>query len=48
MVVTTNSHCKSVTMSGTIFYSSEYDNHIVKSTIVILYYIFLVDIAIKK
>ena len=48
MVVTTNSHCKSVTISGTIFYSWDYYNHIVKSTIIILYYIFLVDIAIKN
>ena len=48
MVVTTNSHCKSVTISGTIFYSWDYYNHIVKSTIIILYYIFVVDIAIKN
>ena len=48
MVVTTNSHCKSVIISGTIFYSQDYYNHIVKSTRVILYCIFLVDIAIKN
>ena len=48
MVVTTNSHCKSVIMSGTIFYSWDYYNHIVKFTIIILDYIFLVDIAIKN
>ena len=48
MVFTTNSHCKSVIISGTIFYSWDYYNHIVKSTITILYYIFLVDIAQKK
>ena len=47
MVVTTNSHCKSV-ISGTIFYSWDYYNDIVKSTSIILYCIFLVDIAIKK
>ena len=38
VVVTTNSHCKSVIISGTIFYSWDYYNHIVKSTIIILYY----------
>ena len=48
VVVTTNSHCKSVIISGTIFYSWDYCNHIVKSTIIIVYYIFLVDIAIKN
>ena len=48
MVVTTNSHCKNVIISGTIFYSRDYYNHIVKSTIIILYYIFLFDIAIKN
>ena len=48
MVVTTNYHCKSFIISGTIFYSWNYYNHIVKSTILILYYIFLVDIAIKN
>ena len=48
MVVTTNSHCKSVIISGTIFYIWDYYNHIVKSTIIILYYIFLGDIAIKN
>ena len=47
MVVTTNSHCKSVIIIGTIFSSWDYYNHIVKSTIIILYYIFLIDIAIK-
>ena len=47
MVVTTNSHCKSDIINGTIFYSRDYYNHIVKSTITILYYIFLVDMAIK-
>ena len=29
MVVTTNFHCKSVIISGTIFYSWNYYNHIV-------------------
>ena len=48
MVVTPNSHCKSVIKSGTIFYSWEYYDHIIKYTIIILYYIFLVDIAIKN
>ena len=48
MVVTTNSYCKSVIISGTILYSWDYYNHIVKSTIIILYYIFLVYIAIKN
>ena len=48
MVVTTNSHCKSFIISGTIFYSWDYYNHIVKSTIIVLYYIFLVYIAIKN
>ena len=48
MVVTKNSHRKSVIISGTIFYSSDYYNHIVESTIIILYYIFLVDKAMKK
>ena len=48
MVVTTDSHCKSVIISGTIFYSWDYYNYIVESTIIILYYIFLVDIAIKN
>ena len=48
MVVTTNSYCKSVIISGTIFYIWDYYNHIVKSTKIILYYIFLVDIAIKN
>ena len=48
MVVTTNSHRKSVVISGTIFYSWNHYNHIVKSTIIILYYILLVDIAIKN
>ena len=47
MVVTTNSHCKSVIISGTIFYSWDYYNYIVKSTIT-LYYIFLVDIGVKN
>ena len=46
MVVTTNSHCKSVIISGTIFHSWEYCNHIIKYTIIILYYMFLIDIAI--
>ena len=45
MLVITNSHGKSVIISETIFYSWDYYNHIVKSTIIILYYIFLVDIA---
>ena len=48
MVVTTNSHCKSVKISGTIFDSWDYYNHIVESTIIILYYILLVDITIKN
>ena len=48
MVVTTNSHCKNVITSGTIFYSWDYDNHTVKSSIIILYYIYLVDMFIKK
>ena len=48
MVVTTNFHCESVIISGTIFDSWDYYNHIVKSTIIILSYIFLVDIAIKN
>ena len=48
MVVTTNSHCESVIRSGNVFYSWDYYNHIVKSTIIIFYYIFLVDIAIKN
>ena len=48
MVVATNSHCKSVIINGTRFYNWDYYNHIVKSTIIILYYIFLVDIAIKN
>ena len=43
MVVATNSHVKIVIISGTIFY-----NHTVKSTIIKLYYIFLVDIAINN
>ena len=47
VVVTNDSHCKSVIISGTIFYSWDYYNHIVKTTIIILYYIFVVDIAIK-
>ena len=38
MVVTRNSHCKSVIISGTIFYSWDYYNYIVKSTIISLYY----------
>ena len=46
MVVTINSHCKSPIVSGTIFYSWDYYNHIVESTIIILYYIFLVFLAI--
>ena len=47
MVVTTNSHCKSVVISGTIFYRSDrYD--ILNSIIIILYYDFLVDIAMKN
>ena len=41
MVVTTNSHCKSVIISGTLFYSWDYYNHTVKSAIIILYYIFI-------
>ena len=48
LVVSTNSHGKSVIISGTIFYNWDYYNHIVKSTIMILYYIFLADIAMKK
>ena len=48
IVVTTNSHCKSVIISGTVFYSSDYHNHVVKSIIIILNYFFLVDIAIKN
>ena len=52
MVVTTNSHCKSFIVSRTIFYSWDYYNYIVKSiiisTIIYLYYIFLVDVAIKN
>ena len=48
MVVSTSSRYKSVIISVTIFYSWDYYNHIVKSTIIILYYIFLVDIAIKN
>ena len=48
MAVTTNSHCKSVIISGTIFYSWDYYNHILKSTIIILYNIFLADIAIRN
>ena len=48
MVAITNSHCECVIISGTIFYSWDYYNNIVKSTIIILYYIFLVDIAIKN
>ena len=48
MVVTTNFHCKSVIIGGTIFYIRDYYNHIVESTIIILYYIFLVDIAIQN
>ena len=48
MVVTTNYHCRIFIISGTIFYSWDYHNHIVKSTITILYYIFLVDIGIKN
>ena len=47
-VVNTNSHCKSVIIIGTIFYSWDYYNHIVKSTIIILNYIFLVDISIEN
>ena len=47
MVVTTNSHCKSV-IKVEPYFSWDYYNHIVKSTIIILYYIFLVDIAIKN
>ena len=48
IVVITNSHCKSFIISGTIFYSWDYYNHIVESTIIILYYIFLVGIAVKN
>ena len=48
VVITTNFHCKDVIISGTLFYSWDYYNHIVKSTIMMLYYIFLVDIAIKN
>ena len=48
MVVTTESHCKIVIISGIIFYRWDYYNHIVKSTIIILYYIFLADIDIKN
>ena len=47
VVVITNSDCKSVTISGTIFYRWDYYNYIIKSTI-ILYYIFLVDLTIKN
>ena len=39
MVDTTSSHCKSVIISGIIFYSWDYSNHIVKSTIYFFYYI---------
>ena len=48
MVVTTNSYCKSVITNETIFHSLNYYNIIVKSTIIILNYIFLVDIAIQN
>ena len=48
MVVTTKSHCKSVVISGTLLYSWNYYNQKVKSAIIIFYYIFLVDIAIKN
>ena len=47
-VIFSNSHRKSVIISVTIFYIWDYYNHIVKSTIIILYYIFLVDVAIKN
>ena len=40
IVVITNSHCKSVIINGTIFYRWDRYN-IVKSTIIILYYIFV-------
>ena len=48
MVVIRNWHCKSVIIGATIFYSWDFYNHMVKSTIIILYYIFLVDIAMKS
>ena len=49
MVVTTSSDCKSVIITGPIFYSWDYYIlYVVKSTIIILYYIFLVAIAIIK
>ena len=48
MVVTTNSHCKSVVIRGTKFYIWDYNNDTVESTIIILFYNFLIDIAIKN
>ena len=48
MVVTTNSHCRRVITSGTIFPSWQYYNHVVECTIIISYYILLVDIAINN